>query len=49
VKDLAWEVAAGVFAVALVYVLVRPDSNGPSLVTAVTGGVADVITFAVGG
>jgi hypothetical protein len=48
-KDLAWEIGAGVFAVALLYLLVRPDSNGPALVTAVTGAVSDIVTFAVGG
>jgi hypothetical protein len=49
VKGLAWEVAAGVFAVALIYMLVRPSSDGPALVTAVTGAVGDIVTFAVGG
>ncbi len=48
-KGFAWEVAAGIFGIALVYLLVRPSSNGPALVTAVTGAVSDIVTFAVGG
>lgn len=46
---LVWEVASGVFVVALVYLLVRPSSQGPALITASTGAVSDVITFAIGG
>jgi len=49
VKGLAWEVAGGVFVVALIYVLARPASQGPALITAVTGAVSDVVTFAIGG
>lgn len=47
--QLGWDIAGGVFAVALVYMLVRPSSGGPGLVTASTGALADIVQFAVGG
>lgn len=48
-SDVAWHMFAGVFAVALLYMLVRPSSNGPALITAMTGATSDIVTFAVGG
>lgn len=35
--------------VALVFVMVRPQSQGPGLVTSITNGIASIINSATGG
>jgi hypothetical protein len=39
----------GLIYVAVLFVLVRPGSQGPSLVTAVTGGMTNLMNAATGG
>jgi hypothetical protein len=39
----------GVIYVAIIFVLVRPNSQGPALVTAVTGGMTNLLSSATGG
>jgi hypothetical protein len=46
VGDTFWEAAAAIFALAALYMLVKPSGNGPAMVTAVTGSIADIVTFA---
>jgi hypothetical protein len=43
------DIATGVLMVAGIMVMVRPNSQGPSLVTAITGGFGNVIGAATGG
>lgn len=43
------DIAMGVLVVAGIFVMVRPGSKGPALVTNVTGGFANVIGAATGG
>lgn len=40
---------AGIVVVAGIFVMVRPGSKGPSLVSAVTGGLSNMIKAATGG
>ena len=46
--DYLWDVAAAVFIVSVLYVLVRPGGNGPALVNAFGGAFVDVVGFATG-
>jgi hypothetical protein len=46
VGDLLWDGAAALLAVAVLYVLVRPSGDGPAMVTAFTGGLSDIVSFA---
>lgn len=46
---LVWDVAAGVFVVAALMVLVRPGSAGPEMITAFTDGLSSIVEFAAGG
>lgn len=39
----------GLIYVAVLFVLVRPGSQGPSLITAVTGGMTNLMNAATGG
>lgn len=43
------DIATGVLIVAGIMVLVRPNSQGPSLVKNLTGGFATVVSSATGG
>lgn len=43
------DIATGVILVAGIMVMVRPNSQGPSLVTSITSGFAGVIGAATGG
>lgn len=43
------DIAMGALVLAGIFVLVRPNSQGPSLVTSITSGFAGVITSATGG
>ena len=45
----AWDAAAAILALAALMVLVRPSGDGPQMITAATGALSDVVTFAVGG
>jgi hypothetical protein len=40
---------AGVIYVAIVFVLVRPGSSGPQLISTLTGGMVDLVKAATGG
>jgi hypothetical protein len=46
VSDVVWEGFAAVLVVAAVYLLVRPSGDGPAMVQAATGSLADVISYA---
>jgi len=39
----------GIVVLAVLFVLVRPGSQGPSFVSAITGGISNVIQSATGG
>ncbi len=39
----------GIIIIAIIFVLVRPGSQGPSLVTGVSGGLANLVNAATGG
>lgn len=45
----AGEFLVGILWVAAIFVLVRPGSQGPSIVTAVTGGTTSLVQAATGG
>lgn len=40
---------AGIIIIAVIFVLVRPGSKGPTLVTAVSGGLSGLLGKATGG
>lgn len=42
------DIAAAAFVVAGLYVMARPNSQGPSLISAVTGGFANIVTASTG-
>ena len=46
--ELVWDAAAALLAVAALYMLVKPSGDGPAMVTAFTGGLSDIVSFAVG-
>lgn len=45
----AGEFLVGILWVSAIFVLVRPGSNGPSLVSSVTGGTTNLVKAATGG
>jgi len=45
----AGEFLVGILWVSAIFVLVRPGSQGPSLVSAVTGGTTNLVKAATGG
>jgi hypothetical protein len=47
-KDLG-AFLSGIVVIAIIFVLVRPGSQGPSLVTGVSNGLKGLITAATGG
>lgn len=49
VKGIAASFLTGIIILAVLFVLVRPNSQGPSLITAVTGGLANLVSAATGG
>jgi hypothetical protein len=48
-KGLAGSFLTGVIIIAVLFVLVRPGSKGPTLVTNVSNGLKGLITAATGG
>lgn len=46
-KAQAWEIIGLIFVLAVIYVLVRPNSLGPSVIEGMGSALANVITFAV--
>jgi hypothetical protein len=48
VGDLVWEAGAALLVVAALYMLVKPSGDGPAMVTAFTGGLSDIVSFATG-
>ena len=48
-KGVAASFLTGLIIIAVLFVLVRPGSQGPSLVTGITGGLAGLISAATGG
>jgi hypothetical protein len=40
---------AGIIIIAAIFVMVRPGSKGPQLVTSVTGGLSSLVKSATGG
>jgi hypothetical protein len=49
VKGIAASLVTGIVIIAILFVLVRPGSKGPSLVTAVASGLKGVVGKATGG
>jgi len=49
VKGIASSFLTGIIIIAVLFVLVRPGSKGPTLVTAVSGGLQGLIGKATGG
>jgi hypothetical protein len=49
VKGIAASLVTGVIIVAILFVLVRPGSQGPGLVTGVSTGLKGLLTAATGG
>jgi hypothetical protein len=49
VKGVAGSLIAGILIVAVIFVLVRPGSKGPTLVSSVSSGLKGLITAATGG
>lgn len=47
-KDQVFTLIAAVFYIAVIYVLVRPGSAGPNIVTNVLGAFSDLVRGAVG-
>jgi hypothetical protein len=47
-KDQIFTLIAAVFYVAIIYVLVRPGSNGPTIVTSISGAFADLVRGTIG-
>lgn len=48
-KGAAGSFLAGIIIVAIIFVLVRPGSKGPRLVSAVSGGLSGLLGKATGG
>lgn len=48
-KGIAASFVTGIVVIAILFVLVRPGSKGPSLVTAVSSGVKGILGKATGG
>jgi hypothetical protein len=48
-KGIAASLVTGVVIIAILFVLVRPGSKGPTLVTNVSTGIANLIKAATGG
>jgi hypothetical protein len=46
---IAGSFLAGIIIIAILFVLVRPGSQGPSLVTGVSSGLQGLVTSATGG
>jgi len=49
VKGIASSLVTGIIIIAVLFVLVRPGSKGPSLVTSVSNGLKGLIGAATGG
>jgi hypothetical protein len=49
VKGIAASFVTGIVIISILFVLVRPGSKGPSLVTAVSSGVKGILGKATGG
>jgi len=49
VKSTASSFLTGIIIIAILFVLVRPGSKGPNLVTAVSGGLQGLLSKATGG
>lgn len=47
-KDMIFTLIAAVFYIAIIYVLVRPNSNGPKIVTAISDTLSDLVKGTVG-
>jgi hypothetical protein len=47
-KDMVFTLIAAVFYIAIIYVLVRPSSQGPSIIESVFGAFADLVRGTVG-
>lgn len=47
-KDDLWTVLVGAFYLGIVYVLVRPNSPGPQLVTSVSNALSDLVKGTTG-
>jgi hypothetical protein len=47
--DKAFDWLGGLLVVAGIFVMVRPNSQGPSLVSNVTGGISNMVKAATGG
>ena len=48
-KGIAGSLVAGIIVIAVLFVLVRPGSKGPSLVTSVSTGLKGLVNAATGG
>ena len=48
-SDTFWKVVSGAVLVGIVYVLVRPQSNAATGITAVSDALSNVVRMAVGG
>jgi L-asparaginase/Glu-tRNA(Gln) amidotransferase subunit D len=48
-KGAAQSFLAGIIVIAVIFVLVRPGSQGPTLVTGVSNGLKGLVTAATGG
>lgn len=48
-KGIAGSFLTGIIILAIIFVLVRPGSKGPNLVSAVSGGLSGLIGKATGG
>lgn len=48
-QGIAASFLAGIIIIAILFVLVRPNSQGPSLISAIAGGLANLIGAATGG
>lgn len=48
-KDIAGSFLTGIIIIAILFVMVRPGSKGPTLVTAVSNGLSGLIGKATGG
>jgi hypothetical protein len=49
VRGIAGSFLTGIIIISILFVLVRPNSKGPQLVTAVSGGLQGLIGKATGG
>jgi len=49
VKGIASSFITGIIVIAILFVLVRPGSKGPTLVTSVTNGLKGILGKATGG